>query len=81
MRTSPCARAFHFHRLFTSAVGLSPARYHTTLRIDTAKRLLHKTDGSIVAIALEVGHANPSHFARLFRRETGSTPSEYRRRR
>jgi AraC family transcriptional regulator len=35
----------------------------------------------VVDVALEVGYANPSHFAQLFRRETGLTPSEYRRQR
>lgn len=32
-------------------------------------------------VALEVGYANPSYFARLFRRETGLSPSDYRRQR
>jgi AraC family transcriptional regulator len=32
-------------------------------------------------IALDVGYANPSHFAQLFRRETGLAPSDYRRQR
>jgi AraC family transcriptional regulator len=35
----------------------------------------------VVAVALEVGYNNPSRFAQLFRRETGLTPSEYRRKR
>ena len=36
---------------------------------------------SVVDIALDVGYANPSHFAQLFRRETGLAPSDYRRQR
>jgi len=51
------------------------------LRIDTARRMLRETHASIVAIANEVGYANPSHFAQLFRKETGLTPSDYRRQR
>ena len=35
----------------------------------------------LVVIALDVGYANPSHFARFFRRETGLTSSDYRRQR
>jgi len=62
---------FHFHRLFKSAVGVSPSRYHINLRMDEAKRLLRETKQSVVAIALDVGYSNPSHFAQLFRRETG----------
>jgi AraC family transcriptional regulator len=33
----------------------------------------------VVEIALDVGYANPSHFAQLFRRETGLAPIDYRR--
>ncbi len=70
---------FHFNRLFKSATGVSPSRYHINLRMDEAKRLLRETKKSIVEIALDVGYATPSHFAQLFRRETGLSPSKYRR--
>jgi AraC family transcriptional regulator len=72
---------FHFHRLFKSATGMSPSRYHLDLRMNAARRLLRETKESIVAVALEVGYTNPSHFAQLFRRETGLAPSDYRRQR
>ena len=72
---------FHFLRLFKRAMGVSPARHLIRLRMDAARRLLRETDQSVVAIAVAVGYANPSHFAQLFRRETGLSPSDYRRRR
>jgi AraC family transcriptional regulator len=72
---------FYFNRLFKSAMGMSPSRYHITLRLDEARRLLRETKKSVVAVALDVGYANPSHFAQLFRRETGLSPSDYRRQR
>lgn len=72
---------FHFHRLFKTAMGVTPSRYHTTLRIETACRLLRETKMSIIEVGMEVGYPNPSHFAQLFRKETGSSPSEYRRQR
>jgi AraC family transcriptional regulator len=72
---------FHFHRLFKGALGVSPSQYYIDLRMNEARRLLRETKKSIVDVALEVGYANPSHFAQLFRRETGLTPSEYRRQR
>jgi len=34
-----------------------------------------------MAVALDVGYTNPSHFAQLFRRETRLSPSDYRRQR
>ena len=58
---------------------MSPSRYQINLRMDAAKRLLRETKRSVVEIALDVGYANPSHFAQLFRRETGLAPSDYRR--
>jgi AraC family transcriptional regulator len=72
---------FHFNRLFKRATGVPPSRYHITLRMDEARRLLRETDMRIIEIALEVGYTNPSHFARLFRQETGLSPSTYRRQR
>jgi AraC family transcriptional regulator len=72
---------FHFQRLFKSATGVSPSRYHINLRLNEARRLLRETKMSVVDVALEVGYTNPSHFAQLFRRETGLSPSDYRRQR
>jgi AraC family transcriptional regulator len=69
---------FYFNRLFRSAMGMSPSRYHITLRLDEARRLLRETKKSVVEVALDVDYANPSHFAQLFRRETGLAPSDYR---
>jgi AraC family transcriptional regulator len=70
---------YHFGRLFKRAIGFSPSRYQIDLRMNEARRLLRETSGSIVEIALDVGYPNPSHFAKLFRRENGLTPSEHRR--
>jgi len=72
---------YHFHRLFKSAIGVSPSRYHTNLRMELARRLLRESKKSVVEVALEVGYSNPSHFAQLFRRQTGLCPSDYRRKR
>ena len=72
---------FYFTRLFKNAMGVSPSRYLLTLRMDEARRLLRETKRSVVEIALDVGFANPSHFARFFRRETGLSPSDYRQQR
>jgi AraC family transcriptional regulator len=72
---------FYFDRLFKSATGVSPSRYHTTLRVEEAKRLLRENGTSVIDVAIEVGYATPSHFAQVFRRETGLSPSDYRRQR
>jgi AraC family transcriptional regulator len=49
--------------------------------MDEARWRLRDTKRSVAEIALDVGDANPSHFAQLFRRETGLAPSDYRRQR
>jgi AraC family transcriptional regulator len=72
---------FHFHRLFKSATGVSPAHYQINLRINLARQLLRETKKSVMDVALDVGYTNPSHFAHLFRKETGLSPSDYRRQR
>ncbi len=54
---------FYFNRLFKSAVGVSPSHYHINLWMDAAKRLLRETKKSVVEVAIDVGYANPSHFA------------------
>ncbi|TAL02496.1 MAG: AraC family transcriptional regulator [Verrucomicrobia bacterium] len=72
---------FYFNRLFKSAAGTSPSHYHINLRMDEAKRLLRETKKSVVEVALDVGYRNPSHFEQIFRRETGLSPSDYRRQR
>ena len=65
----------HFQRLFKRATGVSPSRYHINLRMNAARRLLRETKKSVVDIPLDVGYATPSHFAKLFRGETGLSPA------
>lgn len=72
---------FHFHRLFKKATGVTPTKYHLDLRMNMARMLLRETRKSVVDIALDVGYANPSHFAKIFRRENGLPPRDYRRQR
>ncbi|MGI6344578.1 MAG: helix-turn-helix domain-containing protein [Bacillota bacterium] len=49
------------------------------LRIQKAQRLLRETDLTISAISQECGFESPSYFSATFRRETGYSPSAYRR--
>lgn len=70
---------FHFHRLFKEATGMSPAKFQLDARMKEARRRLRETKQSVVTIALDTGFSSPSHFAQVFRREAGMTPSEFRR--
>ena len=67
----------HLIRTFTKQTGVSPGRYITHLRVEYAKLLLRGEDPSITYVAEASGFANANYFAKVFRRETGMSPSEY----
>jgi len=68
-----------FKRRFTRATGMAPILYIQRLRIEEAKRRLERTDIAIDEISWTVGYEEPAFFRRLFKRLTGVTPGEYRR--
>jgi AraC-like DNA-binding protein len=70
---------FHFARAFKRSTGRSPHAYLVSLRIRRAKELLATTKQSITEIAGAVGYDTPQSLARVFTRDVGVTPSEYRR--
>lgn len=65
--------------LFQETVQDSPYHYLQTYRLERAKYLLFKTDDAITEIALDCGFADAAYFSRLFRKECGLTPRQYRR--
>jgi AraC family transcriptional regulator len=70
---------FHFARLFRLSMGVTPHRYLIDYRLQAAKSLLRLDTRSMSEIALETGFSNPGHFARVFRRYIGTSPSEWKR--
>jgi AraC family transcriptional regulator len=68
----------YFCELFKQSVGRSPHNYVLVQRLERAKQLLRGPHSSIIEIGLDVGFQNPSHFARMFRRLEGTTPSRFR---
>jgi len=71
---------FHFSRLFSSQVGLSPYRYLLRTRISRAAELLGRGRHSVTEAAFTVGFSDLGRFSRAFRRQFGCSPSAYRRR-
>ena len=53
--------------------------YIQTIRIDEAKRLLRLTKKSLSEIALSLGYSSQSHFQKLFKKISGTTPMTYRK--
>ena len=69
-----------FKRRFQQATGMTPLEYVHTLRLEEAKQMLEATELAVEAIANEVGYEDAGFFSRLFRRQVGLTPSQYRKR-
>lgn len=67
-----------FVRRFKAATGRQPAAYLQKLRIEAAKTLLERDGAPVQSISAEVGYEDVAFFRRLFRRNTGMTPAEYR---
>lgn len=76
-----CAMSYcHFSRTFRRVAGVTLREYILRERIDRAARLLlNAPDLSVKAVGLEAGFRDLSHFARMFRRFQGVSPSEYRK--
>jgi AraC-like DNA-binding protein/CheY-like chemotaxis protein len=67
--------------LYKKRYSLSPQRHLVTLRIERAKALiLSGADLPFRVIAQMVGYDDPHYFSRLFRSETGCSPSDYKAR-
>jgi transcriptional regulator GlxA family with amidase domain len=69
-----------FIRRFEKATGRQPGHYLQLLRINMAKGMLDEGGRSVQSISSAVGYDDLAFFRKLFRRFTGMTPAEYRRR-
>ena len=68
-----------FRHLFKLYTGISPARYLTDLRLYRAKELLRRSDISVKEISYILRFGSPEYFTTMFKRNTGLTPSQYRK--
>lgn len=70
----------YLHSLFTEALGVTPREYLTRIRLARARELLAATSLPAADVARECGIDNVPYFFTLFRRRTGLTPGEFRKR-
>lgn len=68
-----------FLRNFKQATGMSPMHYILINRINNAVSLLETTDYNVTEISAIVGYENPMYFSRLFKKQKGVSPTEYRK--
>lgn len=70
----------HFKRRFKKATGENPLTYLQLLRVESAKHKLETTQEPINTITWDVGYEDINSFRRLFKKHTGMSPKEYRKR-
>jgi AraC family transcriptional activator FtrA len=68
-----------FARRFVDETGTTPLRWLTAQRLLEARRLLEATDISIEEVAQRTGLGTPANLRIHLARETGTTPTAYRR--
>jgi AraC-like DNA-binding protein len=69
----------YFSTLFKEKTGDSPMQYLLCLRIDRAKQLLRNTKMSVNDIAPKVGFTDSFYFSRMFTKEAGLSPRNFRK--
>src|ERR1700759_5644646 len=67
--------SFHFSRVFSRSVGVTPHRYVIHLRLQAALALICEGRMSLAEIAADTGFADQSHMSRWIRRVHGIAPS------
>ena len=64
---------------FKQYAGMSPAQYILSLRMVNAQSLLERTTYNIKEISEIIGYENPLYFSRVFKKEIGKSPAQYRK--
>ena len=70
---------FHFLRLFSAVLGVTPHQYLVRSRLRHAARLLADEDRPITDVAYDVGFGDLSNFVRTFHRAAGVSPLKFRK--
>ncbi|RAJ55414.1 AraC-like DNA-binding protein [Streptomyces sp. Amel2xB2] len=71
---------YHFVRAFKATYGESPGQYLARRRIERAEELLRSAGLSVTEICMAVGFTSLGTFSARFKKQTGTSPSDYRRR-
>jgi AraC-like DNA-binding protein len=69
---------FHFLRLFSGVLGVTPHQYLVRSRLRHAARRLADDDSPVTDIAYDVGFNDLSNFVRTFHRAAGASPQKFR---
>ncbi len=69
----------HFRRVFSLMYHISPIKFITLAKINKAKELLMDENYTIAEISKSCGFENAYYFSKVFKQETRTTPTEYRK--
>ena len=69
-----------FARSYASQTGRTPARMVEAMRLEAACRALQETELPLKTIAVSTGYAAEQNLRRVFQRQLGASPGQYRKR-
>ncbi|MCR5418562.1 MAG: response regulator [Lachnospiraceae bacterium] len=69
---------YYFSKLFKDATGETFIEYLAHLRIEKAKELFQASELTIKEICQPVGYADPNYFSRIFKKNVGVSPTDYK---
>lgn len=69
----------YFSKIFSKEIGIPVKSYILSVKINTAKNMLKRSDYSISDIAFSLGFSSQSAFTAAFKKLTGKTPAKYRK--
>ncbi|MFV0466385.1 MAG: AraC family transcriptional regulator [Lachnospiraceae bacterium] len=73
-----CVSPSYFSREFTNDTNVPPIKYLTNIRLQHALKLLQETRQPVSDIAAYCGFSTSGYFIKLFKKQTGMTPGEFR---
>lgn len=68
----------HLNRVFRRVLGVTPLQYLTRMRLEQAAAMLVEGGHTVAAVARTFGYDDPYYFSRLFKRQFGRSPANYR---
>ncbi|MBC5710347.1 response regulator [Hungatella sp. L12] len=71
--------ASYLSRLFYQQKGITYTGFLTKIRIEHAKKLLRNSYDTIEEISFKIGFNNSKYFCKVFKAETGKTPTQYKK--
>lgn len=78
MAESAGLSAGYFSQMFRKSTGETPHQFLLRLRVERAKEMLRGADARVLDVAVACGFKTQQHFARVFRKMCGASPTEYR---